>query len=143
MTAATERPYHNWRRERVEYIGHFHDLRRRADLLQERLDFAQANIAKLQAKELKSRGYDVSSHDNIGGIVRHNNKWRAYVNAAGAKLWKNGFSTDEEARGWLAEMDQRLGLSSYKETVNRMRQEIRVRAMAHKAGAVSDRAMFG
>ena len=52
MRMNKERPYKSWQRERVVYLSHFRDMRHRADLLQQKLDEANAIIARLQAEAL-------------------------------------------------------------------------------------------
>ena len=109
-------PYKDWRREQADYLFHFRDLHKRADLLQKRLDEAQAMIARMQLAAARD-GRVMRVKPSLGGIARHGSKWLARIQIGEEKFQRTGFATDCEAQCWLDEMSEAVGFEQVQESI--------------------------
>ncbi len=109
-------PYTNWQRERVEYIAHYHDLHRRADLLQKRLDDAQAIIARMQTKAIRN-GKMMMTKSTLGSVYRSRNQWAVRIKIDGRRFSRCRFKTAIEAAEWLRNISEAIGFDQHHDAV--------------------------
>ncbi len=108
--------YRNWNRERADFLFHYKDLHRRNDLLQKRLDEAQALIARMQTKAIRN-GKMMMTKSTLGSVYRNRNQWAVRIKIDGKRFSRCGFKTAIEAAEWLRNISEAIGFDRHHDMV--------------------------